>query len=40
LDPEHSRRIPKGLENVPPERIEKLEKAFRPPPTVPDDLGK
>ena len=39
LDPEHSRR-PKSLENVPPERIEKLEKAFRPPPTVPDDLGK
>jgi hypothetical protein len=39
LDPEH-KRIPKSLENVPPERIEKLEKAFRPPPTVPDDLGK
>src|SRR5258708_24225134 len=37
LDPEHS-RIPKSLENVPPERIEKLEKAFRPPPKVPDDL--
>lgn len=37
LDPEHS-RVPKSLENVPPERIEKLEKAFRPPPKVPDDL--
>ena len=31
-------RIPKSLEHVPPARIEKLEKAFRPPPKVPDDL--
>jgi hypothetical protein len=32
------KRIPKSLENVPPERVEKLDKAFRPPPQVPDDL--
>jgi hypothetical protein len=32
------KRVPKSLENVPPERVEKLEKAFRPPPSVPDDL--
>jgi hypothetical protein len=32
------KRAPKSLENVPAERVEKLEKAFRPPPQVPDDL--
>lgn len=31
---------PRGFrpEDIPPERRERLEKAFRPPPTVPDDL--
>jgi hypothetical protein len=30
--------VPKNIEDIPPERREKLEKAFRPPPNVPDDL--
>lgn len=29
---------PEATEKVPPERRERLEKAFRPPPTVPSDL--
>jgi S1-C subfamily serine protease len=33
-----SPRVPKSVEDIPPERREKLEKAFRPPPTVPSDL--
>lgn len=33
-----STRIPKSAKDIPPERLEKLEKAFRPPPTVPDEL--
>jgi S1-C subfamily serine protease len=33
-----SNRVPKSARDIPPERLEKLEKAFRPPPTVPDDL--
>jgi len=33
-----SSRIPKSVEDIPPERREKLEKAFRPPPPVPSDL--
>jgi hypothetical protein len=36
--PSDSTRIPKSARDIPPERLEKLEKAFRPPPTVPDDL--
>ena len=32
-----SPRIPKRVEDIPPERRERLEKAFRPPPTVPPD---
>jgi len=33
-----STRVPKSARDIPPERLEKLEKAFRPPPTVPDEL--
>lgn len=33
-----SPRIPRKVEDISPERRERLEKAFRPPPTVPDDL--
>lgn len=36
--PSQSPRIPKKVEDISPERRERLEKAFRPPPTVPDDL--
>jgi hypothetical protein len=32
------RRVPMRPEDIPPERRERLEKAFRPPPTVPDDI--
>ena len=32
------RRPPMRPEDIPPERRERLEKAFRPPPTVPSDL--
>ena len=31
-------RMPRSVEDIPPERREKLEKAFRPPPQVPNDL--
>ena len=32
------RRPPRGPEDISPERRERLEKAFRPPPKMPDDL--
>jgi hypothetical protein len=31
-------RPPKNIEDVPPERREQIEKAFRPPPNVPSEL--
>ena len=36
--PRPASRIPQKVEDIPPERREALEKAFRPPPKVPDDL--
>ena len=36
--PSSTPRVPKSVEDLAPERRERLEKAFRPPPTVPEDL--